>query len=346
MSEPHRGDRARRGGRRPGWALLTALLVLAIGASTALVFTSRIELLRLGLLLALWAAVVAAFVSVTYRRQADLDQAKARDLKTVYNLQLDREISARREYELNVEAHLRRELAHEARAETNEEVAALRAELSALRTHLEILFDADLSHRPAIEHDRTTAPRSVGWSGPAGIPDAPPRPDRVSSTRITETEDVEDIFVGAAPAERPGHSDTEDTAESPIIDVPEEPLFTGAQPVAQHRAADPEPRRDEVRDVEQTRWIPPVPAAPPAPPQWMPSAPPPATRRNGAESAPAAPQPERRGRHAPPPEPETVPRHGAADDDAPTGGQSVAELLARLQHSGPTAGGRRRRRED
>jgi hypothetical protein len=100
---------ARRGGRRPGWALLTALLVLAIGASTALVFTSRIELLRLGPLLALWAAVVAAFVSVTYRRQADLDQAKARDLKTVYNLQLDREISARREYELNVEAHLRRE---------------------------------------------------------------------------------------------------------------------------------------------------------------------------------------------------------------------------------------------
>ncbi len=352
MSAPHRGDRARRGGRRPGWALLTALLVLAIGASTALVFTSRIELLRLGLLLALWAAVVAAFVSVTYRRQADLDQAKARDLKTVYNLQLDREISARREYELNVEAHLRRELAHEARAETNEEVAALRAELSALRTHLEILFDADLSHRPAIEHDRS-APRSVGWSGAAGIPDAPPRPDRVASTRITETDDVEDIFVGAAPAGIPGHADTEDTAESPIIDVPEEPLFTGAQPVAQHRAAGPGPGSDDVRDVEQTRWIPTVPATPPAPPippappQWMPSAPRPATRRNGSESTPAGPQPERRGRHAPPPEPETVPRHGAADDDdTATGGQSVAELLARLQHSGPTAGGRRRRRED
>ena len=277
MSEQSRGDRARRGGQRqarPGWGLLTVLLVLAIGASTALVFTSRIELLRLAVLLALWAAVVGAFVSVAYRRQADLDQAKARDLKTVYNLQLDREIAARREYELNVEAHLRRELAHEARAEANDEVAALRAELSALRTHLEILFDADLSHRPAIEHDRTTAPRSVGWSGPAGIPDAPPRPDRVSSTRITETEDVEDIFVGAHSTEAAGNADVEDTAESPIIDVPEEPLFTGAQPVAQHRAADPEPRRDEVRDVEQTRWIPPVPATPPAPAQWMPSAPP------------------------------------------------------------------------
>ena len=38
--------------------------------------------------------------------------------------------------------------------------------------------------------------------------------------------------------------------------------------------------------------------------------------------------------------------YGAADDDAVTGGQSVADLLARLQHSGPTEGGRRRRRED
>ena len=332
MSEQSRGDRARRGGQRqarPGWGLLTVLLVLAIGASTALVFTSRIELLRLAVLLALWAAVVGAFVSVAYRRQADLDQAKARDLKTVYNLQLDREIAARREYELNVEAHLRRELAHEARAEANDEVAALRAELSALRTHLEILFDADLSPRPAIEHDRSST-----WSGPAGIADAPSRPDRVSSTRITEADDVEDIFVGAHSTEAAGNADVEDTAESPIIDVPEEPLFTGAQPVTHRR---------DVPSTEETRWIPPVPATPPVPPaaQWMPSAPPPATRRNGADQ-----ESERRGRHAPPPEPETVSRHGAADDDAVTGGQSVADLLARLQHSGPTEGGRRRRRED
>ena len=53
-----------------------------------------------------------------YRRQSDADQAKARDLKMVYDLQLDREISARREYELNVESHLRRELAGELRAQS------------------------------------------------------------------------------------------------------------------------------------------------------------------------------------------------------------------------------------
>lgn len=346
MSEQFRGDRVRRGGRRPGWALLTVLLVLAIAASCALVFTSRIELLRLAVILSLWAAVVGAFVSVTYRRQSDLDQAKARDLKTVYNLQLDREIAARREYELNVEAHLRRELAHEARAQVNDEVVALRAELAALRTNLEILFDADLSHRPAIERDRGYAE----WTGPAGIGpagagDVPARPDRVSSTRITGGDEHPDQL---AEARTVGTHETADTTENPIIDVPEEPLFTGAEPVHPRHAA------GAVPDVEQTRLIPPVTAAP----QWMP---PPATpvvptRPNGFGPAPvsdavvetgAEPDAGHRGRHSSAPEAEPPSRHGSGDDDvAATGGQSVAELLARLQHSGPTEGGRRRRRED
>ncbi|MGA9376029.1 MAG: DUF6779 domain-containing protein, partial [Mycobacterium sp.] len=151
MTDPSRGVRVRRVNRRPGWILLTALLVLAIVASTVLVFTNRVELLKLAVVLALWAAVAAAFVSFIYRRQSDLDQAKVRDLKYVYDLQLDREISARREYELAVEARLRRELSAELRAQAADEVAALRAELAALRANLGILFDADLDQRPALE---------------------------------------------------------------------------------------------------------------------------------------------------------------------------------------------------
>ena len=154
MTVLSRGARVRRGGRRPGWVLLTALLVLAMGASSALVFTNRVELLKLAVILALWAAVAGAFVSVLYRRQSDADQARVRDLKLVYDLQLDREISARREYELTVESQLRRELASELRAQAADDVAALRAELTALRTSLEILFDTDLEHRPALETSR------------------------------------------------------------------------------------------------------------------------------------------------------------------------------------------------
>src|SRR6185437_15712467 len=166
MTDLSRGTRARRGARRPGWLLLTVLLVLAIGASSALVFTSRVELLKLAVILALWAAVVAAFVSVIYRRQSDIDQAKVRDLKLVYDLQLDREISARREYELTVESQLRRELASELRAQAADDVAALRAELASLRTSLEILFDTDLEHRRALEKSQTLdadTPGYVDW---------------------------------------------------------------------------------------------------------------------------------------------------------------------------------------
>ena len=176
MTVLSRGARNRRGGRRPGWLLLTVLLVLAIAASSALVFTNRVELLKLAVILSLWAAVIAAFVSVMYRRQSDVDAARARDLKLVYDLQLDREISARREYELSVESHLRRELASELRAQASDEVAALRAELAALRSNLEILFDADLGDRPALEgdrfrrrsrldprHDHHAAGARVGW---------------------------------------------------------------------------------------------------------------------------------------------------------------------------------------
>ena len=200
MTDLSRGTRSRRGVRRPGWLLLTVLLVLAIGASSALVFTNRVELLKLAVILALWAAVVAAFVSVLYRRQSDIDQAKARDLKLVYDLQLDREISARREYELAVETQLRRELTSELRAQAADEVAGLRAELAALRANLEILFDADLSHRPALESDRARA--YSDWPGNAESA------GRVTASRI-DTEDREDVDAN--------------TEESPIIDVPAEP---------------------------------------------------------------------------------------------------------------------------
>lgn len=258
MTVLSRGARARRGGRRPGWLLLTVLLVLAIAASSALVFTNRVELLKLAVILALWAAVVAAFVSVIYRRQSDADQAKVRDLKMVYDLQLDREISARREYELSVESHLRREIAAELRAQSADEVAALRAELAALRTNLEILFDTDLAHRAAIETERASSEWVRGSQ--------PVRADRVVSSRITAVPD----------------DDVTRTAESPIIDVPEEPLIPPPEPPAPK----PEPRRrrrvreDEYRGShrrpsEDSGWVPTAPPRHiPAPEPIVPEAPP------------------------------------------------------------------------
>jgi hypothetical protein len=244
--------------------LLTALLVLAIVASSLLVFTNKVELLKLAVIVALWAAVVAAFVSFIYRRQSDIDQAKTRDLKLVYDLQLDREISARREYELSIEAQLRRELASELRAQASDEVASLRAELAALRANLEIIFDTDLQSRPAIETERTAVHTFGDWDAVPQATAAPERgdgvfgPGRVISSRI-DTEAEED-------------SDPS-TEESPIIDVPAVPNppedpWAPLIPGGAHR------RPSEGGPVE---WGPP------------PQEPPPAEgRRRAPEPAPAA----------------------------------------------------------
>ncbi|GBE67366.1 hypothetical protein MFM001_38280 [Mycobacterium sp. MFM001] len=261
MTVLSRGARVRRGGRRPGWLLLTALLVLAIGASSALVFTNRVELLKLAVILALWAAVVAAFVSVIYRRQSDVDQARVRDLKLVYDLQLDREISARREYELTVESQLRRELASELRAQAADEVAALRAELSALRTNLEILFDTDLNQRPALETERTTVRGYSEWDRENESPRD--RVNRVASVRAEEP---------------PSPSD-----DSSIIDVPEEPLV----PPPGYQTAEPY-RGSPWRQPSADRWAPPD--RQPQSGGWAPQ------ERNDSQ-----PQPRRRYYEPPPP---------------------------------------------
>ena len=433
MTVLSRGAKNRRGGRRPGWLLLTVLLVLAIAASSALVFTTRVELLKLAVILSLWAAVIGAFVSVMYRRQSDIDAARARDLKLVYDLQLDREISARREYELSVESHLRRELAHELRAQAADEVAVLRSELAALRANLEILFDADLGDRPALEGDR-----AADWTRDTTT--IPPVPGRVESSRITP---VRPEDTGSRPV----------TAEDPIIDVPEEPLVPPPpqQPVAppppkRRRRAEPEPppggshrRPSENGEQPERQFVPSPPpprpepesdiaaaaaalaADPPAPPaaphapewrpvetqgQWLPPGAPgsnwvansdsgivvPSAAATTAEQPPrgrhwtppdeapvAEPQPRPEPVMQPSPEPVTprsrhavdVPgepamstppppaRHRGSAEEEPaeqrksrsrdgseTGGQSVADLLARLQANGNTGGGRRRRRED
>ncbi|ASW88840.1 DUF6779 domain-containing protein [Mycobacterium marseillense] len=273
MTVLSRGARVRRGGRRPGWVLLTALLVLAIGASSALVFTNRVELLKLAVILALWAAVAGAFVSVLYRRQSDADQARVRDLKLVYDLQLDREISARREYELTVESQLRRELASELRAQAADDLAELRAELSSLRTSLEILFDTDLAHRPAL-----------------GTVETEPQPERAYSEWDRNGQGARDNPVDWVPSDRvtsvPQDSPRGRADETAIIDVPEEPLVPPRQPAPPRRERAPyqyEPAQEPAYPAPEPAYAPPPPEPrfeprqqPPPQPEPEPQAPPPA----------------------------------------------------------------------
>ncbi|MDT5326448.1 MAG: hypothetical protein QOF25_3600 [Mycobacterium sp.] len=294
--------------------MLTALLMLAIVASSALVFTNRVELLKLAVVIALWAAVVAAFVSSIYRRQSDMDQAKARDLKLVYDLQLDREISARREYELSVESQLRRELTSELRAQSSDEVASLRAELAALRANLEIIFDTDLQHRPAIETERTSVHTFPDWSvAPEGF-GGQERGDREVGFGGQERSD-RGMGPGRVISSRLDAEERDDadpnTEESPIIDVPVEPnppehewapqaVAGGAhrrpsevepgqrgwQPQPPPSMPDaPEPPPPAPEPEVQSPWLPPEPAPRPMPPPQQPAQPPPAAQPQWQEPA-------------------------------------------------------------
>ena len=349
MTVPSRGARSRRSVRRPGWLLVTALLVLAILASSTLVFTNRVDLLRLAVILSLWAAVMAAFVSVTYRRQSELDQARARDMKFVYDLQLDREVAARREYELAVEAHLRRQMARELRAQAADEMTALRAELASLRSNLEVMLGTDLGERPALESERIAM----------AMPEAP---GRVESSRITPVAVEDDTVLDA---------DVTAVLESPIIDVHEEPLAPPPAPEpVQYRGSHRRPA-DAVAPQPVPVARPSIAEPPIAEPAVVRNSPPPAEPAPQQPEAPWRPPEVRRGRHwsagdpgsAQTSEPASdadpgrgrhwVPPEQAAEDESAgshTGGQSVADLMSRLQVNGPVGGGGggggRRRRED
>lgn len=151
MTEQTRAKASRRSRRSASQLFIAALVMFGIAASVLLLFSENIQWLRVGLVSALWAAIVGAFAMTKYRRESVADQTKAKDLQTVYELQLAREISARREYELGVEARVRSEV----QVETSE-IAALRAELAHLRNNLQMLFDGNLpTERVALRAEAT-----------------------------------------------------------------------------------------------------------------------------------------------------------------------------------------------
>ncbi|NGP07110.1 hypothetical protein G6038_16815 [Rhodococcus sp. 14C212] len=242
--------------------IVAALLALALIASLFLVFSDSVQLLRVGLVLALWAATVGAIAMTKYRRESALDRAKVRDLQTVYELQLEREIAARREYELTVEEKVRSELRIDA-----DQMAALRAELGALRRNLEVLFEGRLPEdRAALWAGRgqlqelgggnfrvTAAPR------PAGPFFASPDDEPVTAETTVVTDGDTTTAVPRRPAgataapggskdtERRDRAESEDRAESGS--QPEEPEEQAEAPEADHDA-EPTGRRARRRQPD------------------------------------------------------------------------------------------------
>ncbi|MFE6924261.1 DUF6779 domain-containing protein [Nocardia sp. NPDC057663] len=139
MVSPSRSTPPRRRRDDAGKLFIGVLILLGLTASVFLIFSENVQYVRVGLVAALWAAVIGALAATRYRKDAAVDKAKVRDLQTVYELQLEREINARREYEMGIEARVRAEVGADA-----SEIAALRAELTLLRQNLQVLFDGAL----------------------------------------------------------------------------------------------------------------------------------------------------------------------------------------------------------
>ncbi|MFE0021878.1 DUF6779 domain-containing protein [Amycolatopsis sp. NPDC059021] len=132
------GDDSR--GRLLGRPWLVVGLVLAIGATLALVLSDDLRYLRLGIVAALWAALIGGFLAVRYRKHAAHSEDAVAEAQAVYELELEREIAARREYELEMEAEARAA----ADSRSQEELEALRSEVLALRESLQALFGGEV----------------------------------------------------------------------------------------------------------------------------------------------------------------------------------------------------------
>ncbi|HEX4221469.1 MAG TPA: DUF6779 domain-containing protein, partial [Pseudonocardiaceae bacterium] len=149
-------------GNAAGRLLFGAALIFAVGATLTLVFATSAQWLKLAVIAALWAAFFGAMLSVKYRHLAAARAGEVADLQAVYELELEREVAARREYELEVEADTRRRIAEETEESSRADIAALRAELHALRENLDRLTGGEVLVERIALRAQSTRMRSIG----------------------------------------------------------------------------------------------------------------------------------------------------------------------------------------
>jgi hypothetical protein len=148
------GDDEKRPGARLAASrpLLIGGLVLALAATVALVASDSVRWLRLGVIAALWAALAGAFIAARFRRDAAERSDEIDTLHNVYELELEREIAARREHELEIAAEAQRT----AEERNGEQLAQLQKELRLLRENLETLLGGEvLVERVALRAEST-----------------------------------------------------------------------------------------------------------------------------------------------------------------------------------------------
>lgn len=298
--------------------MLTAVVVLGVAASLVMLLSTDTRLLRLGVVCALWAAVLGAFAMMRYRRESVAERSKVRDMQTVYQLELEREVAARREYELGVEKKVRAEQHLDA-----DELRALRAELAVLRESIQKLYEGRLPAEQAAlgkEGRRELAggrSSAVAEPAPAFRPPfaSPSDPPVTAETSAVPAEEVRKAVRTPAPGPIPAPAPASSTNAPGRIPAPAPGPIAAPGPIPMPAPA-------------PTAAPGPIPM--PAAPIPMPAAPETTVeQRPSTDEAEAAPLPRRRRSR-----PSTGADEQARGDEPATGahstGRSVAEIMAGL----------------
>ncbi|MEU5848255.1 DUF6779 domain-containing protein [Saccharopolyspora shandongensis] len=204
MSERGSTESESRKGRST--ILWVGALVLAAAATAVLVVSNDVRYLRLGLVAALWSALIGAFAVAKLRHRVVQGEELVADRQRIYELELEREIAARHEFELEAEAEARRQAAEESEGEIKE----LQAELRRLRESLEQVMGGDVLFERVALRAESTRVRSLPERGkvegqlvqpPIGreLPAAPPQPQNV----VQPTTELITKLAGEQPERRP-----------------------------------------------------------------------------------------------------------------------------------------------
>jgi hypothetical protein len=333
-----------------GRALLIGAVVFAAAATGLLILTDQEKWLRLGIVAALWAALTGALLATWYRRQLADQRDAAADRQAIYELELEREIAARREYELEVAAQAKRQ----AEETSRDDIAALRGELQNMRQTLESLLGGEfLVERYALQSTRM---RSLGEDRPLAarrdvkhLPAAVPGEMVVRDPQTEMLDRIRDPHQKPPPRPEPRVADSRPPSAPRRPDRPARPDRPTPEPVKQAppAAAQQRPHPAEMSD----RWFmsdgiaetPPAPRRSEQPRRQEPQRPtdPPPQRRpvpsswddGEREWAPSwQTRQEDPGRR-----PEPAQAHGPA---APRDGESEQNWLARYNEPEPTYGSR------
>lgn len=363
--------------------MLGVVILLAVVGTGMWVFSEDRRWGLVALILLVWGLVIAAFLIARYSRDLRAAEAKESGLKTVYGLQLEREISARREYELQVERDIRAEL----KGEANEELTALKAEVLALRANLEELLGRDLgpsyselyaaAEQRAIDAQRAKSvfeddDRFRAQQDFAGVPAPDPAVDDYygaasAASVAAQEEPIAEATVTDVPAAPvpPGPAAPQEESPTTVFHVVTDEAAAPETAAPAAAASGPDAQPVDVEHVEHVDLAadePFVPLAPqsgyrsplpprPYTPDVPPAAPPASAPYSPFQSAPPqAPQYQWGQEQRTPPQqaPEDrqeqqVEQPGHAGQH--TSGNTVADLIARMNADTERSGGRRRKQE-